>query len=68
MWSGKIKSLDVENGYIYNKSSQYADRFNDFLMMIFLNIVFQISFEKCFTVKGNTFDKGDLYINNVFRF
>ena len=44
------KSLDIEKGYMYNKKAQYEDNFNDFLIM-FLNIVFQISYEKCFIVK-----------------
>ena len=61
-----MKSLiisDVEKGYMYNKKTQCVDNFNDFLI-IFLNIVIQTSHEK----KENTFDKVDLYINEILRF
>ena len=36
---------------MYNKKTQYVDHFNDFLIMIFLNVVFQTSYEKCFYYK-----------------
>ena len=36
---------------MYNKKAQHLDNFNDFLIMIFLNVVFQTSYEKCLIVK-----------------
>ena len=51
MRAQKVKPLDIENGYMYHKKAQYVENFNDFLIMVFLNIVntvFQTSFEKCF--------------------
>ena len=51
MWAWKLKSLDIENGYMYNKIAQYVDNFNDSLIMILLNIVFKTSYEKYFIAK-----------------
>ena len=64
MWAWKVKSLDIENGYMYNKTAQYVNNFNDFLIMMFLNIVCQTSYEKCFIVKN----KVDLHINKILKF
>ena len=41
MWARKVKPLDIENDYMYHKKVQYVENFNDFLIMVFLNIVFQ---------------------------
>ena len=48
MRAQKVKPLDIENGYMYHKKAQYVENFNDFLIMVFLTIVFQTSYEKCF--------------------
>ena len=32
---GKVKSLDIENDYMYNKKAQYVDNFNNLLIRIF---------------------------------
>ena len=48
MQARKVKPLDIKNGYIYHKKAQYLENFNDFLIMVFLTIVFQTSYEKCF--------------------
>ena len=48
MRARKVKPLDIENGYMYHKKAQYVENFNDFLIMVFLTIVFQTSYEKCF--------------------
>ena len=52
---------------MYNKAAQYVNNFNDFLVM-FLNIVRQTSYKKCFIVKETTFDKVDLHINEMLWF
>ena len=49
----KVKPLDIENGYMYHKKAQYVENFNDFLIMVFLTIVFQTSYEKCFYGKNS---------------
>ena len=46
-----IKPLDIENDYMYHKKAQYVENFNDFLIMVFLSIVFQTSYEKMFYCK-----------------
>ena len=51
MRARKVKPLDIENGYMYHKKAQYVENFNDFLIMVFLTIVFQTSYEKCFYAK-----------------
>ena len=46
----------------------YVDNVSDILVMIFLSIIFQTSYEKCFIVKENIFDKADLYVNEILQF
>ena len=36
---------------MYNRKAQNVYNFNDFLIMIFLKVVFQATYEKCFIVK-----------------
>ena len=36
---------------MHHKKGQDVENFNDFLIMIFLNTVFQTSYEKCVIVK-----------------
>ena len=50
MRAWNVKPLDIENGYLYHKKAQDVENVNDFLIMIFLNTVFQTSYEKCFIV------------------
>ena len=50
------------------EKAQYVDNFTGFSIAIFSNIVFQTSYEKCFIVKENVFDKVELYINKLLRF
>ena len=65
MWAWEVKPLDIENSYMYHKKTQYVENFNDCLIMIFLNIVFQTSYEKCFIVKREYWFEN---ISEVFRF
>ena len=65
MWAWKVKPLDIENSYMYHKKTQYVENFNDCLIMIFLNIVFQTSYEKCFIVKREYWFEN---VSEVFRF
>ena len=51
MQAQKVKPLDIENDYMYHKKAQYVENFNEFLIMIFLNIVFQTRYEKMFYCK-----------------
>ena len=54
---------------MYNKKAHYVDNFSDFLIFrIFLNVIFQTSYKKCFIEKENTHNKTDLYINDISRF
>ena len=55
-----IKPLDIENDYMYHKKAQYVENFNDFLIMVFLTIVFQTSYEKCF------YGKKIIHLTNLF--
>ena len=64
-WAWKIKPLDIENGYMYQKKTQYVENSNDCVIMIFLKIVFQTSYEKCLIVKREYWFEN---INEVFRF
>ena len=48
MRARKVKPLDIENDYMYHREAQYVGNFDDFLIMVFLNIVFQTSYEKSF--------------------
>ena len=51
-WAWKVKSLDIQNvTCVINKKARSVENFNDKLIMIFLNIVFQTSYEKCFIVE-----------------
>ena len=51
MQARKVKQLDIENSYMYHKEAHYKQNFNKFLIMIFLNIVFQTSYGKMFYCK-----------------
>ena len=68
MWSWNGKLLVTEQGYLYTKNVPYVDNVSDILVMIFLSIIFQTSYEKCFIVKENIFDKADLYVNEILQF
>ena len=53
---------------MYNGKAHYVDNFNDFLIMISLNVVFRNISKKRFIIKENTFNQVDLHINQISRF
>ena len=68
MRARKVKPLDIENGYMYHKKAQYVENFHDFLIMVFITIVFQTSYEKCFYRKKRIHLTKFICISTKLRF
>ena len=50
---------------MYHKKVQNVENVNDFLIMIFLNTVFQTSYKKCFIVKREYVSQSFVYYSFI---